>query len=218
MFSANLVQTTALLFVSSPPACGSATCMQRTALQHKVRGVGHTPTQVKKPDTQYVLQAADIWPSHCWAATIPQCWRTYHPSHSRWCSSWTEMYVRKTTMLIRRVSQGSFAIRLTEMSQDQPLGVLHISRLYIPNHLKAHSSTVDNNILCCPCHSFFSHTLEPTTARLSKRCVHFYICLWAFAWLWQVFVRRIPPSPLKVWELGSTYVALHARMYEWLIE
>ena len=78
----------------------------------------------------------------------------------------------KTTTLIRRVSEGSFAIRLPETSQEQPLGVLHI-RFTKPSQ---------SPVFYCPCHSFqSSNTSGPTTARLSRRCSHFYICLWAFA-------------------------------------
>ena len=77
----------------------------------------------------------------------------------------------KTTTLIRRVSEGSFAIRLAEMSQDQPLGVLHIR----------FSKPSQSPVFYCPCHAFSSNTSGPTTARLSKRCIHFYICLWAFS-------------------------------------
>ena len=72
----------------------------------------------------------------------------------------------KMTTLIRRVSVGSFAIRLAEMSQDQPLGVLHI---YF-------TKPSQSPVFYCPCHSFSSHTSGPTTARLSKRCHQQHTC------------------------------------------
>lgn len=89
--------------------------------------------------------------------------------------------VEKTPLLITRVSEGSFAIRVNEITQDQPLGILHV-RLTKPTQSHSSGSTP---AFYCPCHSFtqFSSRASggPTTARLSRRCSHFYICLWAFA-------------------------------------
>ena len=85
------------------------------------------------------------------------------------------------TPLFTRVSEGSFAIRVNEITQDQPLGILHV-RLTKPTQSHSSGSTP---AFYCPCHSFtqFSSRASggPKTARLSRRCSHFYIWLWAFA-------------------------------------
>ena len=67
-----------------------------------------------------------------WAVCLASMWNAYssrhltkpllnsHYSSMLSCSPWAELYVRKTMILIRRVLEGSFAIRLNEMSQGQP--------------------------------------------------------------------------------------------------
>ena len=91
--------------------------------------------------------------------------------------------VEKTPSLITRVSEESFAIRVAEITQDQPLGIVHV-RFSKPAHAQSQSSG-STQAFYCPCHTFtqFSRRSSggPTTARLSRRCSHFYICLWAFA-------------------------------------
>lgn len=82
--------------------------------------------------------------------------------------------------LIQRVSEESFLVRNPEMTQAHPLGLLHVR--FSKN--KTPSSAPPT--FFCPCTVFkrFSSAQSggaPTTPRISKRCLHFYLCLWAFA-------------------------------------
>ena len=74
----------------------------------------------------------------------------------------------KTTTLIRRVSEGSFAIRLAEMSQDQPLGILHI-RFTKPSQ---------SPVFYCPCHAYIR-----TNNCQAKQKVHPFLHLSLGIWL-----------------------------------
>ena len=77
--------------------------------------------------------------------------------------------------LIERVSSESFAVRDKGCSQQQPLGLLHVR----------FRNSEARPTFYCPCHTFqrFSAQLPGagTTAKPSRRCLHFYVCLWAFA-------------------------------------
>ena len=82
--------------------------------------------------------------------------------------------------LIQRVSEESFLVRDPKLTQAHPLGLLHVR--FSKN--KTPSSAPPT--FYCPCTVFkgFSSTQSigaPTTPRISKRCLHFYLCLWAFA-------------------------------------
>ena len=92
---------------------------------------------------------------------------------------------------ILRVSEDSFAVRSGNISQEYPLGILHVR---ISKRLKFHkeksgptASELTNlppsQAIYCPCHSHVSRQAAggPVTARLSKRCIYLYLCLWAFA-------------------------------------
>lgn len=71
--------------------------------------------------------------------------------------------------IIQRVSQTSFVIRIKEKTIQHPLKLLHIR---IDGQGKIH----------CQCSEYKStSTLSAvhTSLRLSKRCIHFYCCLWA---------------------------------------
>lgn len=82
------------------------------------------------------------------------------------------------SFLIERVSSESFAVRDKGCSQEHPLGLLHVR--FRKSDTSKHRPT-----FYCPCHVFqrFSAQLTgpATTAKSSRRCLHFYICLWAFA-------------------------------------
>lgn len=72
--------------------------------------------------------------------------------------------------IIQRVSEKSFVIRTPEKSFQTPLKLLHIR---FDSQNKFH----------CQC-SQFKKTQQlssaPTAPKLSKRCIHLYICMWAF--------------------------------------
>ena len=78
--------------------------------------------------------------------------------------------------LIQRVSDETFLLRNAQCSQEHQFGVLHV-RLS-----KAVPPTFH-----CPCNTYrryssvTAHSGGGTTPRLSKRCQHFYLCLWAIA-------------------------------------
>ena len=63
-------------------------------------------------------------------------------------------------------------------SQEHPLALLHV-------RFRKCDTSEPRPTFYCPCHSFqrFSAQLTgpATTAKPSRRCLHFYICLWAFA-------------------------------------
>ena len=80
-----------------------------------------------------------------------------------------------TSSLIERVSNESFAVRDKRCSQEHPLGLLHVRFRKCEPRPTFH----------CPCQTFQSFSAQisgaGTTAKPSRRCLHFYICLWAFA-------------------------------------
>ena len=80
-----------------------------------------------------------------------------------------EAYViENRTQLIQRVSKKSFVV-VTSPSSEAPFGLLHIR-------------TGPNNNIQCTCHKYKRATslASATTApKLSKRCSHFYLFLWA---------------------------------------
>ena len=77
---------------------------------------------------------------------------------------------------IQRVSDETFLVRNAKCSQEHQFGMLHV-RLS-----KAVPPTFH-----CPCDTYrryssvTAHSGGGTTPRLSKRCQHFYLCLWAIA-------------------------------------
>ena len=111
------VLTTTLLFVRSPPACGTA--MHRTV----------QPCQLKCRRCSRCLQTcemstvANVRPSHCWTATVPQYWRIYHPSHTSWCTPWAEMYVWKNDNNNRKGVGGEFC---RNVIRSTPWGSAHL--------------------------------------------------------------------------------------------
>ena len=96
-------------------------------------------------------------------------------------------------VLIQRVSGNSFLIRDRECSQERPLGLLHVRfraphEQPLPDNCEPRPTTTapePRPSFYCPCRTFqrFSSLLPgaATTPKLSRRCLHFYICLWAFA-------------------------------------
>ena len=90
--------------------------------------------------------------------------------------------------LIQRVSSDSFVIQSRECSQEHPLGLLHVrfrAQQPLPKSGCEPRPTVGHPSFHCPCNTFqrFSSLLPGpgTTPKLSRRCLHFYLCLWAFA-------------------------------------
>ncbi len=81
--------------------------------------------------------------------------------------------------LIARVSQETFVVRQQCQSSLNPLDLIHV-RVRMKD-TRAHRSPV----FMCPCQEFkrFSSHFHgaPTTTKPSRRCIHFYLCLWAFA-------------------------------------
>lgn len=82
--------------------------------------------------------------------------------------------------LIQRVSEESFLVRNPEMTQTHPLGLLHV------RFSKNTTPSSAPPTFFCPCtvskrFSSAQSSGAPTTPRISKRCLHFYLCLWAFA-------------------------------------
>ncbi len=81
------------------------------------------------------------------------------------------------TNLIKRVSPETFLVQ-GEVSQQHQFGLLHV------RFTKTKNSSPK---FYCPCSSFArfpsqtAHSGGGTTPRLSKRCIHLYACLWAFA-------------------------------------
>lgn len=89
--------------------------------------------------------------------------------------------------LIQRVSGDSFLVRTRECSQEHPLGLLHV-RFRVQQQPLPKSEprpAMGQPSFHCPCNTFqrFSSLLPgpATTPKLSRRCLHFYLCLWAFA-------------------------------------
>ena len=86
--------------------------------------------------------------------------------------------------LLQRVSEEMFLVRNAQPTQEHQFGVLHVRfSLKSKNAAKAAAPPM----FICPCSAYkrFSsltaHAGGGTTPRLSKRCIHYYICLWAFA-------------------------------------
>ena len=84
------------------------------------------------------------------------------------------------TNLIQRVSEETYLVRSVELTQAQPLGLLHV-RFSKSKTLNSAPPT-----FYCPCTAYkrlssAQSSGAPTTPRISKRCLHFYLCLWAFA-------------------------------------
>lgn len=82
--------------------------------------------------------------------------------------------------LIQRVSEETYLVRNAELTQAHPLGLLHV-RFSKSKKLNSAPPT-----FYCPCTAYkrFSSAQSsgaPTTPQISKRCLHFYLCLWAFA-------------------------------------
>lgn len=76
--------------------------------------------------------------------------------------------INGTTALVQQVSRASFVV-VTDVSSDAPLGLLHIR-------------TSHNRVFQCTCHLFKRNIklASVTTApKLSKRCRHFCVFLWA---------------------------------------
>ena len=92
--------------------------------------------------------------------------------------------------MILRVSEDTFAVRSGKTCQQHPPGILHVR---VSKRLSLNGDTSDptasglslppSQAIYCPCHSHISRQGAggPATARLSKRCIHLYLCLWAFA-------------------------------------
>ena len=70
--------------------------------------------------------------------------------------------------VIQRVSKNSFVVAITPTS-EAPLGLLHVR-------------IGPNNVVQCTCHKYkraISLAGATTAPKLSKRCTHFYLFLWA---------------------------------------
>ena len=84
---------------------------------------------------------------------------------------------QRHSTLIKRVSPETFLVR-GEVSQQHQFGLLHVRLTKTAN---------SSSKFYCPCSNFTrfpsqtAHSGGGTTPRLSKRCIHLYICLWAFA-------------------------------------
>ena len=72
--------------------------------------------------------------------------------------------------IIQRVSERSFVIRTLEKSFQTPMKLLHI-RFDGQNHFHCQCSQFKKTV------NLSSATTAPN---LSKRCIHLYICIWAF--------------------------------------
>ena len=85
--------------------------------------------------------------------------------------------------LVQRVSSDSFVVRNRECTQEHLLGLLHVR--FRAQQLLPKSGCEPRPSFYCPCHTFqrFSSLLPgpATTPKLFRRCLHFYVCLWAFA-------------------------------------
>ena len=101
------------------------------------------------------------------------------------CSIRQELQVMKeeAPALVQRVSSDSFVVRNRECTQEHLLGLLHVR--FRAQQLLPKSGCEPRPSFYCPCHTFqrFSSLLPglATTPKLSRRCLHFYVCLWAFA-------------------------------------
>ena len=84
-----------------------------------------------------------------------------------------------STPIIQRVSDESFVICDKQQTQEHPLGILHV------RFKKAsHEPSSTSNQFHCPCHAFkrfLALRLGSSSTTKPSRCIHFYICLWAFA-------------------------------------
>ena len=87
---------------------------------------------------------------------------------------------QQTMNLIQRVSDETFAVGV-EQTQEHQLGLLHV------RFGKAKSTTPATlPTFYCPCTAYKRYSSVHsvgggTTPKVSKRCLHFYLCLWAFA-------------------------------------
>jgi len=90
-----------------------------------------------------------------------------------------------STGLIQRVSEETFLVRDLKRTQEHQYGVLHMR--FLKPKLQRAGDLPAPPTFHCPCATFrrfsslTSHSGGGTTPRLSKRCIHFYVCLWAFA-------------------------------------
>lgn len=92
---------------------------------------------------------------------------------------------------LQRVSKESFVIRDLEQSQEHPLGLLHVwfwKTSAEPHPLSDSGETCvlfASYTFYCPCNVFKRYSSSfpgpAMTPKPSRRCIHFYTCLWAFA-------------------------------------
>ena len=89
--------------------------------------------------------------------------------------------LKKSTPLIQRVSSETFVVRSIEESQEHPLGLLHLrlqKKSVYRKDLKQQIQQIPS--LYCSCSAYQNYQQHNTsTVKLSRRCVHFYICMWA---------------------------------------
>lgn len=92
--------------------------------------------------------------------------------------------LKQSPYIIQRVSSESFAVRDSHESQEHPLGLLHV-QLQRAKQIRQEQHQSVQKPFYCPCsafHQYHSQIAGPSSiSKPSRRCVHFYICLWAVA-------------------------------------
>ena len=92
--------------------------------------------------------------------------------------------LKQSPYIIQRVSSESFAVRDNHESQEHPLGLLHV-QLQRAKQIRQEQHQSVQKPFYCPCsafHQYHSQIAGPSSiSKPSRRCVHFYICLWAVA-------------------------------------
>ena len=89
--------------------------------------------------------------------------------------------LKKPTPLIQRVSAETFAVRALTETQEHPLGLLHVHLQQRSVYRKDLKQQIKQSpSFLCSCRSFQSYQQSTvSTSKPSRRCVHFYICVWA---------------------------------------
>ena len=93
--------------------------------------------------------------------------------------------LKESRQLIQRVFSEIFVVRNMCETQECPLGLLHVHLQRKPDTTEELTCQTQNKPFYCPCTAFQSYTHcipgSSSTTKPSRRCVHFYICLWSVA-------------------------------------
>ena len=111
---------------------------------------------------------------------------------------------RSHSAIIQRVSEKSFVIRTVTKSFQTPLKLLHVR------------FDSENNFHCQCSQSKAQNLSSATTApKLTKRCIHLYICMWAFLSRenlqqeFSMYLHQLQPEGINTITLTEVTLLIH---------